>query len=216
MATLLTDTKGRSPFFYCQYRCADGRWLKKSTKIKIKPDKGEKRKDGSTKSRADKRAEAWEVCLRFQEAEDLGKNGLFTQEHCKKILNEILERTSGERLNTYKARDWFAHWLEQKEQVRAGDTLQRYRQGVRDFVQSLGKRADLSLAHISSKDVLAYRRSIIDLGRRAQTANLSIKAISTAFNAAVRQHIIDSNPATALESLKVRLSEKGTFTPQQV
>ena len=216
MATLLTDTKGRSPFFYCQYRCADGRWLKKSTKIKIKPDKGEKRKDGSPKSRADKRAEAWEVCLRFQEAEDLGKNGLFTQEHCKKILNEILERTSGERLNTYKARDWFAHWLEQKEQVRAGNTLQRYRQVVRDFVQSLGKRADLSLAHISSKDVLAYRRSIIDLGRRAQTANLSIKAISTAFNAAVRQHIIDSNPATALESLKVRLSEKGTFTPQQV
>jgi integrase len=216
MAALLTDPKGRSPFFYCQYRCGDGRWLKKSTKIKIKPDKGEKRKDGSPKSRADKRAEAWEVCLRFQEAEDLGKNGLFTQEHAKKILDEILQRTTGERLNTYKARDWFAHWLEQKEQVRAGKTLERYRQVVRDFVESLGRRADLSLAHISSKDVLAYRKSVIDSGKRARTANLSIKVISAAFNAAVRQHVIDSNPATALESLKVRSDEKGTFTPRQV
>jgi integrase len=216
MATLLTDPKRRSPFFYCQYRCADGRWLKKSTKIKIKPDKGEKRRDGSPKSRADKRAEAWEVCLRFQQAEDLGRNGELTQEQAKRIIGEIYERTSGERLNTYKARDWFAHWLEQKEQVRAGKTLERYRQVVRDFLESLGKRTGLSLAHISSKDVLAYRKSITGTGKRARTANLAVSVISAAFNAAVRQHVIDSNPATALESLKVRRDEKGTFTPRQV
>jgi integrase len=40
--------------------------------------------------------------------------------------------------------------------------------------------------------------------------------VSAAFNAAVRQHIIESNPSTALESLPVNAEEKGTFTPAQV
>ena len=34
------------------------------------------------------------------------------------ILGEILERTTGEPLHNYKVRDWLAHWLEMKEQVR--------------------------------------------------------------------------------------------------
>ncbi len=43
-----------------------------------------------------------------------------------------------------------------------------------------------------------------------------MKVVSAAFNAAVRQHIIESNPATALESLPVKAEEKATFTPVQV
>src|SRR5262249_2920807 len=43
-----------------------------------------------------------------------------------------------------------------------------------------------------------------------------VKVVSAAFNAAVRQHIIQSNPATALESLPMKTEEKGTFTAAQV
>ena len=43
-----------------------------------------------------------------------------------------------------------------------------------------------------------------------------MKVVSAAFNAAVRQHIIENNPATALESLPIKAEEKGTFTPAQV
>src|ERR1044071_1412355 len=81
---------------------------------------------------------------------------------------------------------------------------------------SLGSRAKLALAHVTPKDVLAYRKSITKAGKTARTANLSVKVVSAAFNAAVRQHIIESNPATALESLPVKSEEKGTFTPAQV
>ena len=103
-----------------------------------------------------------------------------------------------------------------KEQVRAGKTMDRYRQVIRDFIASLGSRANLALSHITPKDVLAYRNSITKTGKTARTANLSVKVVSAAFNAAVRQHIIESNPATALESLPVKAEEKGTFTPAQV
>src|SRR5207253_5416155 len=75
---------------------------------------------------------------------------------------------------------------------------------------------NLALAHVTPKDVLAYRNSITKTGKAARTANLSVKVVSAAFNAAVRQHIIESNPGTALESLPVKSEEKGTFTPVQV
>jgi integrase len=216
MPSLRKDSRGRSPFWICCYTSATGQRLQKSTKITIKPFKGEKRKDGSPKTVADKRAEALEVCLATERAENHAKNGTLTEQQAKKIIGEILERTTGEPLRNYKVRDWLDHWLDMKEQVRAGKTMDRYRQVIRDFIASLGSRANFALAHVTPKDVLAYRNSITKAGKTARTANLSVKVVSAAFNAAVRQHIIESNPATALESLPVKSEEKGTFTPAQV
>ena len=216
MPSLRKDSRGRSPFWICCYTSATGQRLQKSTKITIKPFKGEKRKDGSPKTVADKRAEALEACLGIERAENHAKNGTLTEQQAKKIIGEIVERTTGEPLRNYKVRDWLDHWLEMKEQVRAGKTMDRYRQVIRDFIASLGSRANLALSHVTPKDVLVYRSLITKAGKTARTANLSAKVVSAAFNAAVRQHIVESNPATALESLPVKSEEKGTFTPAQV
>jgi len=182
----------------------------------VKPFKGEKRKDGSLKTVADKRAEAWEVCLGTERAENYAKNGTLTEQQAKKIIGEILERTTGESLHNYKARDWLTHWLDMKEQVRASKTTTRYRQVIRDFIASLGDRANLALAHITPKDVLMYRDSILKSNKTARTANLSVKVVSAALNTALRQGYIQANPATAVESLPVQAEERGTFTSAQV
>jgi integrase len=216
MPSLRKDARGRSPFWICCYTSATGQRLQKSTKITIKPFKGEKRKDGSPKNAADRRAEAWEVCLAIERAENHARNGTLTEQQAKKIISEIVERTTGEPLHNYRVRDWLAHWLEMKEQVRAGKTMDRYRQVIRDFIASLGNRANLALSHVTPKDILAYRNSIIATNKTTRTANLSVKVVSAAFNAAVRQHLIESNPATALETLPVRTEERATFSPVQV
>lgn len=216
MPSLRKDARGRSPFWICCYTSATGQRLQKSTKITIRPFKGEKRKDGSQKTTTDKRAEALEVCLAIERAEGHARNGTLTEQQAKKIIGEILERTTGEPLRNYKVQDWLAHWLDMKEQVRAGKTMDRYRQVIRDFVASLGNRATLALSHITSKDILVYRDSISKMGKTARTANLSVKVVSAAFNAAVRQHLIESNSATALETLPVKAEEKGTFTRVQI
>jgi hypothetical protein len=88
------------------------------------------------------------------------RNGTLTEQQAKKVIGEILERTTGEPLRNFRAHDWFAHWLDMKEQVRAGKTMDRYRQVIRDFVASLGSRANLAVSHITPKDVLTYRNSI--------------------------------------------------------
>jgi integrase len=216
MPSLTEDSRARSPFWICCYTSATGRRLKKSTKVRIKPLKGEKRKDGSPKTVADKRREALEVCLGIERAESLAKNGSLTEQQAKKIIGEILERTTDEPLRNYKINDWLTNWLDMKSQVRSGKTMDRYCQVIRDFTASLGARASLALSHITAKDILAYRNSIIAAKKTARTANLSVKVVSAAFIAAVRQHVVESNPAIALESLPIEGEEKGTFTSAQV
>jgi integrase len=216
MPSLTKDSRARSPYWICCYTSADGQRLKKSTKIAIKPQKGEKKKDGTPKTTADKRTEALEVCLSIERAERFAKAGTLTEQTAKKIIGEILERATGEPMHNHKTGEWLEQWLAGKEQVRTGRTGERYRQVIRDFKSSLGNRANLALAHITPKDIFAYRQSILDTGKMARTANLSMKVISSAFNAALRQGYITSNPCTALESLPFESEEKGTFTPAQV
>ena len=197
MPSLTKDSLARSPYWICCYTSATGQRLKKSTKQR-------------------ERKKAWEVCLAIENAEGHAKNGTLTEQTAKKIIGEILERTTGEPLHNFKTGEWLQQWLSAKEQVRTGNTGKRYRQVIRDFTASLGNRATLALAHITSKDVFAYRKSILDAGKTARTANLSLKVVSSAFNAALRQGYITSNPCTALESLPLETEEKGTFTPAQV
>ena len=197
MPSLTKDSLARSPYWICCYTSSTGRRLKKSTKQKD-------------------RKKAWEVCLAIDRAEGHARNGTLTEQTAKKIIGEILERTTGEPLHNYKVREWLAHWLDMKEQVRADKTTARYRQVIRDFIASLGHRANLSLAHVTPKDIFAYRNSIIAAGKSARTGNLSVKVVSVAFNAAMRQGYIQSNPCTALESLRVKPEEKAAFDPAQV
>src|SRR5437016_172353 len=112
----------KSPYWVCCYTSANGQRLKKSTKQRD-------------------RNKAWEVCLAIERAEHHAKNGTLTEQAAKKIIGEIRERTTGEPLHSYRVRDWLAHWLDMKEQVRAGKTMDRYRQVIRVFIASLGNRA---------------------------------------------------------------------------
>jgi hypothetical protein len=106
-----------------------------------------------------------EACLGIERAENHAKNGTLTEQQAKKIIGEIVERTTGEPLRNYKVRDWLDQWLDMKEQVRASKTMDRYRQVIRDFIASLGSRANLALSHVTPKDVLVYRSLITKAGQ---------------------------------------------------
>ena len=124
---------------------------------------------------------------------------------------------AGKPSQGFTVRDWFEHWLDMKEQVRAGKTVVRYRQVVRDFLVSLGDRANAWIHHITSEDILAYRTHLRKTGRTARTANLSVTIISVGFRAALRERKIDANPCEVIEKLPEEdVMERDTFTPKQV
>ena len=187
----------KSPYWVCCYTSADGQRLKKSTK-------------------QTDRDKAMEVCLSIERAERFAKSGTLTEQAAKKIIGEIVERTTGEPLHNHAAADWFNEWQAGKAQTRSAATAERYRQVTREFLESLGSRAKLSLAHITPKDIRTYRNAELAAGKSSKTANNSAKIVSAAFNAALRQGYITSNPCTALEQLPEETAERSAFEPKQV
>jgi integrase len=187
----------KSPYWFCCYTSADGQRLKKSTK-------------------QTDRKKAWEVCLSIERAEQFAKNGTLTEQTATKIIGEIVERTTGEPFRNMATNEWFEQWVTGKAQTKSASTAERYKQVKRDFLGSLGKRATLSLAHLAPKDIRAYRDAELAAGKSNKTANLSVKIVSAAFNAALRQNYIMANPCTALESLTEETAERSNFTPKQV
>ena len=157
-----------------------------------------------------------EVCLSIERAERFAKAGTLTEQRAKKIVAEILERTTGETLHSYKAGEWLDEWLAGKEATKAAATAERYRQVTREFKASLGQRATLALASITPTDVRHYRDAELAAGKSPKTANLSVKIVSSAFHAALRQSYVAANPCTALESLASETAERSTFTGEQV
>jgi hypothetical protein len=86
-----------------------------------------------------------EVCLSIERAERFAKAGTLTEHVAKKIIAEIVERTSGEKLHDHTARAWFDEWCAGKADTKSAATTERYKQVTREFLDSLGNRATLSL-----------------------------------------------------------------------
>jgi len=187
----------KSPYWVCCYTTADGQRAKKSTK-------------------QTDRAKAMEVCLSIERAERFAKAGTLTEQTARKIVGEILERTTGETLHSFKAAEWLDEWLTGKEQTKSASTAERYRQVVRDFKASLGTRQKLALVSIAPADIRVYRDAELKAGKSPKTANLSVKIVSAAFNAAHRLGYITTNPCNALEPLTEETAERSTFSQDQV
>jgi integrase len=216
MASLTTDWKGRSPYWVCCYTSAAGQRLKKSTKVRIKPLPGEKRKDGTPKTAGDKRAEAQDFCRTLEIAENNAKAGILTERAAKKLIADIVERTTGETLHNHTVSNWLTEWQAGKADAKGKSTAERYAQVVREFLDSLGTRSKLALTHITPKDIRVYRDAQLAAGTSNNTANDAVGIVSTAFNAALRQGYITNNPCTAVEDLPEETAERSTFTTEQV
>jgi len=194
MASIKKSPHG--PYWICCYRKANGERTQRSTKQENK-DK------------------AWEVCLAWADAERKAGQGVLTEAQARRVISEIVERTVGEPLHFYTAENWLREWLAGKEQTKSEGTGIRYAHVIEDFITHLGKRAALNIAHIAPRDVKTFRDKETKAGKSGKTANLAVKIIGGAFNAARRQGLITTNPAEALEALPHRAESKEAFTSEQ-
>jgi integrase len=190
-------TRPGSPYWICCYRKANGERTQRSTKQEDK-DK------------------AWEVCLAWAEAERKAGQGVLTEAQARRVISEIVERTTGEPLSFYTVESWLREWLAGKQQTKSEGTGIRYAHVIEDFITHLGKRAALNIAHITPREVKTFRDKELKAGKAPKTCNLSVKVIGGAFNAARRQGLITTNPAEALESLQHQAESKEAFTGEQL
>jgi len=195
MATILK--RPESKFFICAYTAADGRQLKRSTK--------QVRRDP-----------AMRLCLEWQAAEDQSRNGLLTEAQARRILAEIVERTTGEKMETVTTRQFFERWLHSKEMGKAVGTARRYRHSAESFLSQLGSRSNLNINSVRPGDVEDFRDSQIAAGKSSATANMAVKTLRVAFTVARRQGLLTTNPAEAIELMPTEGVSRKPFAPEQV
>jgi integrase len=191
--------KFQSPFWYCEFRSADGRWLKRSTKLEDR-----------------KKALAW--CLALQEAQDKISRGSAPEAQLRAIIDQTMTKITGHKLRAPTVRGWLEQWLSAKEGANAKSTLSTYRHVVRAFLAFLGPKADARLDSVEQRDVIEFRKRLREQGKSTTTINQTVSNIlASPFRLALDQGLIAANPLAGLPPFKERgRSRKQPFTVEQV
>jgi integrase len=198
MSSLHRDPRGRSPFWYCAYRLADGRRAFKSTE------------------RTDKK-EASKICQALEHAEEIAAGSDATRDRLVSLFNDTLDRLGLEKIQSFTVRQWFDRWLKTEEGAVSERTLERYLQVTRDFLASLGKRADVRLEAITADDVVRFRDELLAGGRTPGTVNFTVrKVLKRPFKIALDEGFISRNPVASVRQIRGASVERGTFSAEQV
>jgi len=179
-----------SPNYFCCFRGPTGAWVKKTTKEKD-------------------RRKAQVICVAWEQAANAASRGELTAIQTRKILAELVAVSSGEELTNYTVEGWLNEWLKNKSGSASKNTMVRYRQVIRDFLNHMGNRSKVSLAGLTPADFIAFRDSLFRDGRAVSTCNMVIKKIlSVPFESARKMGYIPTNPTAGVDLLKDR-GEKG-------
>ena len=191
----------KSPYWMAKFRMDTGRITTRSTK---EPAKHERRNA------------AQEIANEWERAAVKGRADELTRAVVLKTMDEILERTTGERLEVKKTKDFLTEWL--AESGRSQGTKNRYSGVINGFVASLGeRRANASVGSVTSLEIKRFRDSQIDQGKSASTANLALKILKAAFASAQALGLSLTNPAKGVDLLSdADAEERDLFTPEQV
>jgi integrase len=187
-----------SPFWMARFIGPEGRLIEKTTKH---TDRKKAQAAAETLERAARQARAGEL----------------TQAAILKSMADLLERTTGEKLNLAPVKDFFTEWLNSKATVgRAGSTVKRYRPILNGFLASIGeKRARASIGSVTPAEVERFRDAQLAEGKGKNTSDMAVKVLRAVFNAARRRGIAPSNPAEAVELLQADAEERHPFTADQ-
>ena len=181
MASVTKDTHvpRKSPFWIACYNGVgnDGllRRFKRSTKT-------------IDKKLAKKLADEWEAL------EKLAGKGRLTESHCRKVIAQMYERTTGEPLHFRTAREYLTEWLQSKRNETEPRSFLKYEQIVNEFLTHVGAKADRFLRDITPADIRSWRDALKRKGLSSPTVNQAIKTLRMPFKAAHDAGYIDINP----------------------
>jgi integrase len=162
-----------------------------------------------------------QMCIQWQRAADLARQRALTEERAREVISEIVVSVhGGEGLRTFSIRQWFDHFRKIKADSQSPKTALKYEHVARQFLDFLGQKAGLNILVITSEDLRKFRDHRKAAGLSATTLNDDITILSAIFNGAWRDHVISSNPCTAVEPIKDSISakrrKKKPFSPEQV
>jgi integrase len=197
MASIHKDPRGKSPFWYCAYVLPNGQRAFRSTK-------------------QSDRKKALKECLKLESAADKARAGELVESQARKILDDILESVGEGPIRKKTIREFFLHWLSGKELAKKPSTHSRYKKAITEFLETLGDRADRSLAALGPSDIEVFRDRRTEQGVSAATVRLDLKLVRSVLSTARRQGLILHNAAEAVDLPLVKSQGRDVFTAPEV
>lgn len=184
-----------SKYWTACYTDHTGRQVKRSTK---KTDRGD----------------AMTVALEFERTERAARDGILTEAQCRRVLSDILEKTTGDTIRHVSTEAYLNEWLESYG-AKPG-THARYENTVNLFLKQLGDRATRPITAIAPRHIQTFLNARQKSGRAPKTVIVDAKTLNTAFNLARRQGIITNNPVEMVNLPDLESSEREVFRSSQV
>ncbi len=149
------------------------------------------------------RREAQKAADAFEDAAKKARGAELTRAAAVKILNELMERTTGEGLDGRSTRKHFEDYQASlKARGTKEGTLKRYSPIFDGFVAHLGKaRASARIASVTVQELEDFRDAELRSGKTPGTADFALKVLNGVFEDARRKAIILHNPVQAVKTL---------------
>ena len=210
MSSLLK--RENSPFWFCAYTARDGRRLKKSTKVRIRPLRGQ------NKTAAQLEEEARTLCIEWA---GLERESGDIEVQARRVVNDAVQRATGKPIHFYTVRGWIDSWMGGITPQVAPGTLTKYRGHLNEFLEIIGAKAESPLGHVTKDDITGYRDGLIKRGLAPSTVRVGLKAIKMPFAAAARERYIEKDPAAAVSMGrkphgKAKAARRDYFKPDQI
>jgi integrase len=149
-----------------------------------------------------------ETCSAIEETQ-----GKLAADRAHNILKSHVEefvRIAGGELTSYTARGWLEAWIAGRTDASKATVIE-YRRIIELFLKFLGARSDRALTMLQPRQVEEFK---IHLSKRvsSSTVNKSVKVMKAAFNAAVKNRLLEFNPAEHIEYIQTEVQGRRPFT----
>ena len=178
----------RSPYWFAGFNQADGRRVQRSTKL-------------SNRKKAQALADKWELAAKR------AAEGRLSEAQARRVLSDIYELVHDQPLPSTTIRHFLNGWVERRKSDTSVRTHQAYAQITRDFIASLGSRADMDISQVAKADVAKFRDGVL-ARTSVPTANKALKYLRVALGAAWKDGLTLDNPAAKLDVIKRRDAER--------
>jgi integrase len=138
---------------------------------------------------------------RLRRAAGQASLGFLVERQARKVIGEIYEISTREKLRGDGIGDFFTRWLERVKVESSPKTYQRYEGVTKRFVKWLGPRSSLALMHLSSVEIVAFR-DYLARQHSPSSVNLSLAAIQAALSRAFDDRLVDVNEASRVPRLE--------------
>jgi integrase len=143
--------------------------------------------------------------------ESATRGNALTEIQARKILADLYEIRNGEKLPGSTAKTFLNSWARNKRLETADSTGTHYKQAIRAFVESLGKRSEADISVLAPRDLISFRDGLA-AKVSASTANQAVKIIRMALKDAQAEGLVSANVAIGVRPIKKSSESRRPFT----